>query len=149
MNKKERGNVFGGIIAILLLSIASGCEKMFINGDLDGMWRLEQAQRGDTVQKIGNAYWNFQRHLIWLGFDGEEKLPHQQMEYHVGTFCHTSGCITMKGFRHNLYEEVESTPAELRRFCIFTDSTQFQVQKLEDERMILQSDSAILFFIKW
>ena len=40
------------IIPLLFIS----CEKVYINGDLDGMWKLHEVEETDTVYNPTNKY---------------------------------------------------------------------------------------------
>lgn len=122
---------------------------MFINGDLDGMWRLNTATFSDTTISVNNVYYSFQRHLIRIGYCSDTKLPNQEMEYHVGSFTHCGDSLTVEGFRHYLHEEIPTELTELQKYQLFKLSTSFFVAKLNDEKMVLTSDSATLCFEKW
>lgn len=137
------------MMVVALTLLFASCDKMFINGDLDGMWRLTGATYSDSTATVGNVYYSFQRHLVKIGYDSDEKIPHQMMEYHIGAFTHNGDTLVVKGFRHYLHEEIASSKEELRKFYLFEDSTRFVVERLGDEKMVLKSDSARLFFTKW
>ena len=51
------------------------CEKVYINGDLDGMWKLQTVETTDTTICPQNIYYSFQRHLVMLGEHFDTGFP--------------------------------------------------------------------------
>jgi hypothetical protein len=52
------------IIAILSLT---ACDKVYINGDLDGMWQLQQVEKEGNIEYPEGIYYSFQRHMAQVG----------------------------------------------------------------------------------
>ena len=47
--------------------LLSGCKKDYINGDLDGLWQLdEMTVKGENVPVDGRRYWSFSFHVVQL-----------------------------------------------------------------------------------
>jgi hypothetical protein len=50
----------------LLLSTVFSCDKLPMNGDLDGMWQLMSVEMDGEVSDVKSRkrYWSFQLHLV-------------------------------------------------------------------------------------
>ena len=63
------------------------CEKVYINGDLDGMWKLQTVETTDTTIRPQNIYYSFQRHLVMLGEHFDTGFPN----YYLAQFDQIKG----------------------------------------------------------
>lgn len=56
------------ILAVLFFSVFfAGCKKDYINGDLDGLWQLDEITvKGEDVPVDGRRYWSFSFHVVQL-----------------------------------------------------------------------------------
>ena len=70
------------LIYLVIPFILISCEKIYINGDLDGMWKLEKVVKGDSVEYPANICYSFQRHLVMLGEYYAEGFP----DYYMAEF---------------------------------------------------------------
>ena len=134
------------IITILLCIVAmTACDKAYINGDLDGMWKLQQVESGSSTHHPTDIYYSFQRHLTQISKHYEEKLP---LRY-LGNLYYHGDTIIMSGFRKFLEEENVASPDILEGFHLYNDSTVFIIEKLNDETLIMSSDDRRYTLRKW
>ena len=63
------------ILYICLLLLLFSCERIFINGELDGMWRLKRVESADEVMYPDSIFYSFQRHLVMMGIYSETQHP--------------------------------------------------------------------------
>ncbi len=130
---------------IILLSL-SACDKAFVNGDLDGMWRLEKVEfRGEDILPE-NIFFSFQRHIVMFGRYYNEGTPFLYM----GTFAHEEGKMTMTGFKE--YPGIADVCDEsvLESFYIYDAAgVVFEVESLSDEYMVLVAGERVYSFRKW
>jgi hypothetical protein len=134
-------------IATILLCIVAltACDKAFINGDLDGMWKLQQVESEYDIHHPTDICYSFQRHLTFISKHYEEKLP---LRY-LGNLYYHGDTIIMSGFRKFLEEENIASPDILEGFHLYNDSTVFIIEKLNDETLIMSSDDRRYTLRKW
>jgi hypothetical protein len=135
------------ITAIILLCITAltACDKAFINGDLDGMWKLQQVESGSSTHHPTDIYYSFQRHLTQISKHYEEKLPSR----YLGNLYYRGDTITMSGFRKFLEEEIVASPDILEGFHLYNDSTVLITEKLKDETLIMRNEERRYTLRKW
>ena len=65
------------IFIILLTTMLSACDKVYINGDLDGMWQLQKVENSEdnTAEYKQNIYYSFQRNLTFISKQNETDAP--------------------------------------------------------------------------
>jgi hypothetical protein len=130
--------------AIFLLLVS--CEKIFINGDLDGMWRLERVESADRVEYPDSIFYSFQRHLVMLGIYSETKYP---VNWYMGCFEFTGDSLVMDNFYRYPGTDGVRIPEELASLYIFDDVTRYGVMHLSDEMFVISTDSIQCVFRKW
>ncbi len=133
------------ICILFCIVLLSACDKVYINGDLDGMWKLQQVERENTIHHPTDIYYSFQRHMVQIGRYYDEGLPLRflgNMEYKDKT-------LTIGGFRKFLEEEHVCTPQELQQFYLYDETTVLTIEKLDDELLILYNDNNKYTFSKW
>ncbi len=131
-------------LAVTLTALVS-CDKVYINGDLDGMWQLQKVEKGDTVEHPQGIYYSFQRHMAQIGKYYDEGIP---LRY-LGNLYYSGDTLTMSGFRKFLEEEKECTAEELKMFYVFSDSATFIIEKLGDEVLIMKNGERRYSLRKW
>lgn len=130
---------------IILLSL-SACDKAFINGDLDGMWRLERVEKGSEEFLPRNIYFSFQRHIVMFGRYYAEETPFLYM----GNFAHEGGRITMNGFKEYPGIDDVCDEAVLESLFIYNAAGEvFDVEHLNKESMVLAAGERVYYFRKW
>lgn len=130
---------------IILLSL-SACDKAFVNGDLDGMWRLERVVQGGKDILPENIYFSFQRHIVMFGRYYAEGTPFLYM----GSFSHESDRIAMNGFKE--YPGIDDVCDEVALESLFIYNAAgevFNVELLGRENMVLVSGDRVYYFRKW
>ena len=133
------------VIFIILLTL-SACDKAFVNGDLDGMWRLERVTCDGMEFCPERIYYSFQRHIVMFGRYYEEGMPFLYM----GNFVHESGKITMSGFKEYPGSADICDEGALNSFFIFNVSGEvFDVERLDKDNMVLSTTDRVYYFRKW
>lgn len=129
----------------LLLSLLS-CERIFINGKLDGMWRLKRVESVDEVVYPDSIFYSFQRHLVMIGIYSETEHP---KNYYMGCFSYDGESIAMNNFyRYPGYNGV-SVPEELENLYIYDVTANFEVEHIDNKKLVLSSFGREYTFIKW
>ena len=129
------------VVPFLFLS----CERMYINGNLDGMWKLHSVESADTVVYPDGIYYSFQRHLVRLGVHHEQGFP----DYYLAEFDKVADTLTMFRFYKYPVSQGISDRKELERYYIFGDTVRFCIKALDSEMMILDNGELRYDFIKW
>ena len=134
---------------ILILSVITAtllsCDKVYINGDLDGMWQLQKVEFSDSAAYPQDIYYSFQRHLVQVSENYEEGLP---LRY-IGDLDYTGDTLRLSGFRKFLEEEIVAGMNELERFFLYDTVTVFKVEVLDDSQLTLRSNRALYRLKKW
>ncbi len=134
---------------ILILSVITAtllsCDKVYINGDLDGMWQLQKVEFSDSAAYPQDIYYSFQRHLVQVSENYEEGLP---LRY-IGDLDYTGDTLRISGFRKFLEEEIVAGMNELERFFLYDTVTVFKVEVLDESQLTLRSNRALYTLKKW
>ena len=133
------------ITAIICALALAACDKVYINGDLDGMWKVCQVEYSDTVHYPTDIYYSFQRHMAQVSKHYDEKPPLR----FIGHMTYRGDTITMSGFRKYLEEDKIATPDILKGFYLYNDSSVLKIEKLDDEMLIMRSNEARYVLRKW
>ncbi|MBR5849317.1 MAG: lipocalin-like domain-containing protein [Bacteroidaceae bacterium] len=121
------------------------CDKVYINGDLDGMWQLQRVERGGEIAAPVDIYYSFQRHLTFVSKHYDEELP---LRY-LGNLHYSGDTVVMSGFRKFLEEEIVATGDALSGFYLYSDSTVFVVERLDDETLVMRSSDGRYTLRRW
>ena len=121
------------------------CDKVYINGDLDGMWQLQRVERGDEVVAPVDIYYSFQRHLTFVSKHYDEEMP---LRY-LGNLHYSGDTVVMSGFRKFLEEDIVATADALAGFYLYSDSTVFVVERLDDEILVMRSGDGCYTLRRW
>lgn len=133
-------------ILILVATFAlSACDKVYINGDLDGMWRLESVVYPDSTAMPDQIFYSFQRHLVQVSKHDGTELPKR----FLGNLDYRGATLSMSNFQRFPLEEYPATIEMLREFHLYSDSTAFNVITLDEERLILENGERIYTLSKW
>ena len=131
------------ILFLALMFVA--CDKVYINGDLDGMWQLQRVERGGEIAVPVDIYYSFQRHLTFVSKHYDEEMP---LRY-LGNLHYLGDTVVMSGFRKFLEEEVVATADALSGFYLYSDSTVFVVERLDDETLVMRSSYGRYTLRRW
>ena len=121
------------------------CDKVYINGDLDGMWQLQRVERGGEIAAPVDIYYSFQRHLTFVSKHYDEEMP---LRY-LGNLHYSGDTVVMSGFRKFLEEEIVATVDALSGFYLYSDSTVFVVERLDDEILVMRSSDGRYTLRRW
>ena len=133
------------LIYLVIPFILTSCEKIYINGDLDGMWKLEKVVKGDSVEYPANICYSFQRHLVMLGEYYDEEFP----DYYMAEFDYTDSIITMTKFYKYPGRDDICDMEELKEYYIFSDTMVFVVDYMNSERLLMHTEERDYFFEIW
>lgn len=133
-------------ILILVATLTlSACDKVYINGDLDGMWRLESVVYPDSTAMPDQIFYSFQRHLVQVSKHDGTELPKR----FLGSLDYRGTTLSMSNFQRFPLEEYPATTEMLKEFHLYSDSTAFNVITLDEERLILENGERIYTLRKW
>ena len=132
-------------LLFLLVQMFVACDKVYINGELDGMWQLQRVERAGEVFAPVDIYYSFQRHLTFVSKHYEEKQPLR----FLGNLHYSGDTVVMSGFRKFLEEDCEATADVLSGFYLYSDSTVFVVERLDDDFLIMNSVAGRYTLRKW
>lgn len=131
-------------ICLILVSIS--CERIFINGDLDGMWRLQRVETENSVEYPDSIFYSFQRHLMHLGIYSETEYP---KKWYMGCFEFNGDSLVMDNFYRYPGIVGDSDPKELECLYIYDDTMRFKVDHLSNDELVLSTLGLRYTFIKW
>ncbi|MBQ5662983.1 MAG: lipocalin-like domain-containing protein [Bacteroidaceae bacterium] len=132
-------------LILLLVPMLVACDKVYINGDLDGMWQLQRVERGENTHTPSDIYYSFQRHLTFVSKHYDEKMPYR----FLGNLSYYGDTIVMSGFRKFLEEEIIATPDILSAFYLYADTTLFVIESLNDDFLIMNSRDGRYTLRRW
>lgn len=138
------------LIYIIGIIFLIACDKLPINGKLDGMWQLQRVEymNGQT-ESLEKTYYSIQLHLIKLTkvYDGD--LYGSKSNNYIGRFIYTKDSLYIHDFRPYKNEGNQATLEQLLPFGMSEVSERFKIEELNRKKMILKSKHASLFFIKF
>ena len=134
------------ILYICLFILLCSCERIFINGELDGMWRLRRVESDSIQETPDSIFYTFQRHLVMMGIYSETEHP---KNWYMGCFEYQGDSIKMNNFYRYPGTDGIRVPAELRNLYIFDTIAKFRVEHLSNDVLILSSSGTTYTFDKW
>jgi len=140
-------------LMVLLGGCLSACDKMPMNGDLDGMWQLMSEENDSTAADLKSTrhYISFQLHTAQLGTATNPRC-------YYARFRHTADSLqllTLCANSINASDSDDNTPvppdslASLRAWGIYELDPAFEVVKLNASTLVLQSAHSLLRFRKF
>ena len=134
------------ILYVCLLLSCFSCERIFINGELDGMWRLQRVGWADEEVCPDSIFYSFQRHLVMMGIYSETEHP---KNFYMGRFFYDGDSIIMDNMYRYPGMDGVCVPQELENLFIFDTVARFRVEHLDNRKMVLSSFGREYSFIKW
>lgn len=134
------------ILYLCLLLLCISCERIFINDELDGMWRLQRVESPDEVACPDSIFYSFQRHLVMMGIYSETEHP---KNFYMGRFFYDGDSIIMDNMYRYLGMDGVCVPQELENLYIFDTTAKFRVEHMDNKRMLLSSFGREYTFVKW
>lgn len=149
---------------IMVLALATSCQKEDINGPLDGMWQLTSLERRSTkevlLDKQNQIYWHFKLQLMKA-----EQIGHDPV---LLTFRYTGNELQLLEARQRPKEDLVGAAvpttvpdpdaeggkktvvgfAAVKRLAI-PESGRLQIESISDDRMVLTSGDSLLTFRKY
>ena len=146
--------------AIVATAAVGSCDKVPINGDLDGMWQLMNIQtpEGSRETKSDRAYLCIQLHLSQWDHVGYRYYAHFRREgdsIFFYDFCHHGLHRTEADDNEPItYEEMTKTdPAQgwplMDAWGVHNLDARYRVQKLNSDALILEKEDTTLTFRKF
>ena len=133
------------ILSIAFILVSCDIDKVYINGDLDGMWQLQHIQSADTVIEPQGVYYSFQRHMAQVSKHYEEKIP---LRY-IANLDYSGERISIYGMRRFLEEEKRPSQEELKILFLPSDSITFNILTLNKESLIMSHNDLTYSLRKW
>ncbi len=147
----------------LLLGMLTACDKMPENGELDGMWHLQEmtdltdgaAEPHDVRAK--QFYWSFQLNLLQI-YSVTDVLYRNELtgEHTYRAYCRfsktgTSLNVSEVYVHFDSRDSLLTDPASplMHRYGIMGNADSFSIEQLNSKRMILVSDERRLVFRKF
>ena len=139
------------IIFFAFVITLAACDKVPINGDLDGMWQLTciETKHDTTYQK--NLFWQFQLHLLQIGdvYDYFARFENTGSELRVYQVASGSRHEDASQNDEPVTEKDSVHMAKLKQYGIYKTDTRFKIEELNADNMRLRSDSVCLHFRKY
>jgi hypothetical protein len=127
----------------------SACDKVYINGDLDGMWQLQKVENSEdnTAEYKQNIYYSFQRNLTFISKQNETDVP---LRY-LGNLYYSEQdkSVTINGLRNFPNEKYIATLDDLKQFMIFDINTTFKILELDNEQLIMEHKNYRYYLKRW
>ena len=133
------------ILSIALILASCDIDKVYINGDLDGMWQLQQIESADTLIKPQGVYYSFQRHMAQVSKHYEEEIPLR----FIANLDYSGKEISIYGMRRFLEEEKLPTKKELKILYLPSDSITFKILTIGKENLIMSCKDYTYSLRRW
>ena len=133
------------ILSIALVLASCDIDKVYINGDLDGMWQLQQIESADTLIKPQGVYYSFQRHMAQVSKHYEEEIPLR----FIANLDYSGKEISIYGMRRFLEEEKLPTKEELKILYLPSDSITFKILTIGKENLIISCKDCTYSLRRW
>ena len=131
---------------MILSAMLLACDRIYINGDLDGMWQLQKVENSDTTIYPKDIYYSFQRNLTFVSRMNEKDWPVRylgNLHYEMGK------SITLDGFRHFPEEQYPATTAELEKCMIFGTEVRFDIEHIDNSVLVMDNNGYRYTLRKW
>lgn len=137
------------ILTIIIATLTSCVDNVYINGDLDGMWQLQKVEEKDdtTVIYPQDIYYSFQRNLTFISRMNETNNP---LRY-LGNLYYNEEekTVTINGLRNFPFESQVATLETLKKFMIFNTETVFDIQVLNNDQLIMDYENYRYTLRRW
>lgn len=144
----------------LILILCVSCDKVPMNGDLDGMWQLMSIEEGGVVTNIKSEkrYMSFQLHLVQFGHGNKNDIngvlprhcyahfKHKGDSIFIYDLCHDSENATSAD-NNEWYREEDLQ--KIKPWGMYSLNNRFKVEKLDSDAMILRREDLVLKYRKF
>lgn len=136
-------------ILLVLVSMLAACDKVYINGDLDGMWQLKKVENTNesAVEYPKDIYYSFQRNLTFISKQNETDIP---LRY-LGNLYYSEQdkSVTINGLRNFPDEAYVATLDDLKQFMLFDTNIIFKISTLDKEQLIMEYGNYRYYLRRW
>ncbi len=123
-------------VVVLAMLGATGCRKHYINGDLDGQWQvltIEYKSDGHTDNvKTSQVYYCFNLHTVNLR---QSKASPGQI---IGNMKYDKKTLTLE------FPTAVDDPGQLSAWGMSATPTTFAVRHLSGDKLVMESDFAVI-----
>ncbi len=133
------------VYILIAMALFTACDRVYINGVLDGMWRLESVVYPDSTAHPEQIFYSFQRHMTQVS----EHNDSASAKRFLGNLYYDGTTLTMSHFYKFPGEEYTATIDMLKVFHLHSDSTVFRVLSLDDELLIMKNEERTYTLRKW
>ena len=146
------------LIVLLSLILCVSCDKVPMNGDLDGMWQLMRVEdeNGAKDVKADKLYMSFQLHLVQ--FDGKNDKGNFQSRLYYAHFKHEGDSLFIYDLSYNSQNATSEDNNEwftdadlykLKPWGIYSLDSRYKVLKLNSDAMVLRHEDLVLTYRKF
>jgi len=140
-------------ILVAIVFMLTGCDKLPINGDLDGLWQLMEIKQGDDIKEVktDRLYCSFQLHMFMLGDDGHPRG-------YFGNFEHEGNTMRFYNFtyrsdytqesNYDKFMSYDKDKSVISPWGFYSTDCTFDVVKLNSSELILQHENLIIKYRK-
>ena len=145
---------------LLCLVFFASCDKVPMNGDLDGMWQLMVKEDANGIKNVKSdkIYMSFQLHLIQLDGPDKDNGGRFRPRFYYGRFKHEGDSLFIYELCHDSKNETaadnnewikESELDKLEQWGIYSLNNRYKVVKLDSDAMILRHEDLVLTYRKF
>lgn len=136
-----------------IIILVASCDKLPMNGDLDGMWQMVSEQRGDTLtdRLDDRIYVSYQLHTVQMGTGSASGKFYAQFTHIGDTISYANICYGADSRSEtDVNEPVDEDEMDvLQPWGIYSLQPTYHVDRLTKETLILTSDTSTLRFRKF
>lgn len=137
------------LLAIILATLITSCDNVYINGDLDGMWKLQKVEEEGIDDAIypEDIYYSYQRNLTFISIMNENDDPIR----YLGNMYYNKeeNTVTINGFTLFPHENHIADIDDLKKFMLYDLETVFTIEELDNRILIMRNDKRRYTFMKW
>lgn len=150
---KYKKFIFSVPAFLLAFFLLASCDKVPMNGDLDGLWQLMTVRTGSETRDARNdyAYLSFQLHLTQWDHAGRSFFAH---------FVHEGDSIRFYDFVHDSLHrskaddnewvtEEEMSSGVMDVWGVHNLNARYRVRQLDGDALVLEKADTTLFFRKF
>lgn len=150
-------NIF---LLLLCLAFFASCDKVPMNGDLDGMWQLMVKEDANGIKNVKSdkIYMSFQLHLVQFDGPNMDNGGSFHTRLYYGRFKHEGDSLFIYELCHNSKNETaadnnewikETETDKLEQWGIYSLNNRYKVVKLDSDAMILRREDLVLTYRKF
>lgn len=146
-------SAFFFFVSMLSLALLTACDKLPMNGDLDGQWQLVSEERdGQTTNLLDTRHYiSFQLHTAQFSTLATPRCFYSRFRHTADTLQFLTICtnsLNATAADDNVPVSADSI-RQLHPWGIYELDPAFRVVTLNDHTLVLQSDSSCLRFRKF